>query len=129
MLTKIEAFLRARVSPGATQVQALGAGMFSQAYAFDTPLPPGGEILRTQNATLVMLGDLACYMINMARLPWVTAYDVLPLITINTKRAMQTWLMAHDAFIITAHDPETPVGKLAKDAKGFVNVVAAQGEG
>ncbi|HQX75347.1 MAG TPA: MBL fold metallo-hydrolase [Thermoflexales bacterium] len=78
--------------------------------------------------TVIMLGDVACYQIHFARLPWVTAYDVLPLITIDTKRALQKWALEHDAFVITAHDTQIPVGRLVKDAKGFVNIVSAMRE-
>ena len=90
--------------------------------------PSGGRALRANSATVVMLGDLACYQVHFARLAWVTAYDVLPLMTIDTKRDMQHWALENNALVITAHDTQIPVGKLIKDAKGFVNIVSAFAE-
>jgi glyoxylase-like metal-dependent hydrolase (beta-lactamase superfamily II) len=68
------------------------------------------------------LGDMASYMIHFARLPWVTAYDVLPIVTIETKRRWQQWAYANSATLISCHDTLTPIGKLVRDAKGFFSV-------
>lgn len=78
------------------------------------------------SSTLVMLGDLACYAVHFARLPWVTAYDVLPLITVDSKREMQRWVLDHQAMIVAAHDAHVPVGVLTPDARGFLTVQPAE---
>ncbi len=74
---------------------------------------------------VLILGDLATYMIQFARLPWVTAYDVLPLVTIETKRAWQQWARAREAVLVSPHDTQIPVGRLVKTDKGFFEVQPA----
>ncbi|MCS7060616.1 MAG: MBL fold metallo-hydrolase [Anaerolineae bacterium] len=75
-----------------------------------------------KSAPALILGDMATYMIQFARLPWVTAYDVLPLVNIETKRAWQAWAYSHGALLISPHDTQTPVGRLTKTDKGFFTV-------
>ena len=69
-----------------------------------------------------ILGELATYMVHFARLPWVTAYDVLPLHTLETKRSWQAWALENRATLICSHEPDIPVGVLQHEG-GFVNVV------
>jgi glyoxylase-like metal-dependent hydrolase (beta-lactamase superfamily II) len=83
-----------------------------------SPLPP----LSSSSLPYFLLGDLATYMIHFARLPWVTAYDVLPLQTIETKRRWQQWALDNNAVLVSAHDTVTPAGRLAQDARGFLRV-------
>lgn len=71
---------------------------------------------------VLILGDLATYMIHFARLAWVAAYDVLPLVTIETKRAWQHWAYARRAVLISPHDTRIPAGRLTKTDKGFFDV-------
>jgi len=71
---------------------------------------------------IMLLGDLAPFMIHFERLPWVTAYDVLPLVTIETKRRWQQWAFEHAAILVACHDTRVPVGKLVRNAKGLYSV-------
>ena len=86
-----------------------------------------GSALSTQHSALkpaFILGDLATYMIQFARLPWVTAYDVLPLITMESKRRWQPWVLEQQATLISPHELQMPVGRLIRTDKGFLDVVA-----
>jgi glyoxylase-like metal-dependent hydrolase (beta-lactamase superfamily II) len=56
--------------------------------------------------------DLASFAIHFARLAWMTAYDVEPLVTLETKRHWQRWALAHNPLLIFIHDPNIPVGRL-----------------
>lgn len=56
--------------------------------------------------------DLASYAIHFERLGWMTAYDVEPLITLETKRQWQQWALDTGALIIFPHDPIRPMGRL-----------------
>ena len=82
----------------------------------------GHQSVLVESLPLLVLGDLATYMIQFARLAWVTAYDVLPLQTIETKRYWQQWALERQALLISPHDTIIPVGKLMKDGKGFLQV-------
>jgi glyoxylase-like metal-dependent hydrolase (beta-lactamase superfamily II) len=72
--------------------------------------------------------DLASYAVHFERLGWMTAYDVEPLITIETKRHWQTWALEHDALLIFPHDPLRPMGRLTEDANGKRTVVKVDTE-
>lgn len=66
--------------------------------------------------------DLACYAIHFERLGWMTAYDVEPLETLETKRRWQQWALETNAILIFPHDPIRPVGRFVRgdDGKGRV---------
>jgi glyoxylase-like metal-dependent hydrolase (beta-lactamase superfamily II) len=86
-----------------------------------TPAPghtPGMQsvIIASAGQTAVFLGDLAFFHWQIERLPWVSAFDVDPLVTIQTKRSWQPWLAEREALIIFQHDPLIPAGKLILDA-------------
>jgi glyoxylase-like metal-dependent hydrolase (beta-lactamase superfamily II) len=86
---------------------------------------PGSEAappLHASPAPTLILGDMATYMIQFERLAWLTAYDVLPLQTIETKRYWQQWALEMRALLISPHDTVVPAGRLAKDEKGFLKV-------
>lgn len=58
--------------------------------------------------------DMATFAVHFERLGWMTAYDVEPLETLETKRRWQQWALAHDALMIFGHDPYRPVGRLVR---------------
>lgn len=62
--------------------------------------------------------DLASYAVHFERLGWMTAYDVEPLRTLETKRAWQQWALETNAILIFPHDPFCPVGRLKMSAEG-----------
>lgn len=69
-------------------------------------------------------GDLATFAVHFERLAWITAYDVEPLITLETKRAWQHWALAHQALLIFPHDTGIPVGRLVREDDGKLRLVA-----
>lgn len=62
--------------------------------------------------------DLASYAIHFERLGWMTAYDVEPLITLETKRVWQAWALETNALLIFPHDPQRPAGRLRPVEQG-----------
>ncbi|MCS7088601.1 MAG: MBL fold metallo-hydrolase [Thermoflexales bacterium] len=77
-------------------------------------------ILSSEGALFCFLtGDLAPYAIHLERLPWVPAYDVLPMLTIETRRRWQVWLAQHNALVANSHDVLAPLGKLVRNDKGL----------
>jgi glyoxylase-like metal-dependent hydrolase (beta-lactamase superfamily II) len=63
-------------------------------------------------------GDLATLAVHFERLAWVTAYDVEPLETIESKRLWQRWTMERNALIIFPHDTQIPLARLRQDTEG-----------
>ncbi|RMG88495.1 MAG: MBL fold metallo-hydrolase [Chloroflexi bacterium] len=64
------------------------------------------------------LCDLSTYAVHFERLGWMTAYDVEPLYTLETKRIWQRWALEHHAVVIFPHDPFRPAGYLQLDERG-----------
>lgn len=62
--------------------------------------------------------DMASYAVHFERLGWMTAYDVEPLVTLETKRRWQQWALETSALLIFPHDPLRPVGRLTLDPQG-----------
>lgn len=64
------------------------------------------------------LCDLASLAVHFERLAWMTAFDVEPLLTLETKRVWQRWALETDAVLIFPHDALNPVGRLTQDERG-----------
>ena len=75
-------------------------------------------IFESNGEKAIFVCDMATYAIHFERLAWMTAYDVEPLITLETKRHWQAWALEHDALVIFAHDPARHAGRLRKNEKG-----------
>lgn len=69
-------------------------------------------VMESGGEAAVFVCDMATYAVHFERLGWMTAYDVEPLVTLETKRRWQQWVLARDAIIIFPHDPHRPVGRL-----------------
>jgi glyoxylase-like metal-dependent hydrolase (beta-lactamase superfamily II) len=89
--------VRVAVAPGHT------AGM--QAIVVE---PPGS------GQAVVFMSDLAFFRWHLERLAWVSAYDLDPMTTIETKRRWQRWLAERQAIIVFQHDPQVAVGRLVE---------------
>jgi glyoxylase-like metal-dependent hydrolase (beta-lactamase superfamily II) len=77
----------------------------------------------------MFLGDMATYAVHMANAAWLTAFDVLPLENIRTKRRWQGWAYENAAWLFFEHDPYTAVGILRKRERGYrVEAVGAAAE-
>lgn len=63
----------------------------------------------------LFVADLAILSVHFVNLAWTSAYDVEPLVTLETKRAWQQWALAHDASLLFGHDPDMPAGRLVRD--------------
>lgn len=62
--------------------------------------------------------DLSSYAIHFERLGWMTAFDVEPLITLETKRVWQQWALETNAVLIFPHDTVKPAGRLTQNERG-----------
>jgi glyoxylase-like metal-dependent hydrolase (beta-lactamase superfamily II) len=85
---------------------------------------PGHMAVRfeSQGQHGAFLCDMSTYAVHFERLGWMTAYDVEPLITLETKRVWQQWALDTNAMLIFPHDPYRTVGRLVKDDEGKLSV-------
>lgn len=69
-------------------------------------------VIESGGQTAVFLGDVAFFHWQIEKLAWVSAYDIDPNTTIETKRIWQKWLAERQALILFQHDPLITAGKL-----------------
>jgi len=77
-------------------------------------------VIESGGQTAVFLSDLAFFHWQLERLAWVSAYDLDPMTTIETKRRWRPWLAERQAFIFFQHDPLMAVGRLIEQDGRYV---------
>lgn len=78
--------------------------------------------LESEGQHAAFLCDLSTYAVHFERLAWMTAYDVEPLYTLETKRVWQQWALATNALLFFPHDPFRPVARLRKNEQGSLEL-------
>jgi len=74
------------------------------------------------SSKILFLADLTSYAIHMIHTAWVTAYDVSPIESIRTKSLWQNWALENEAFLVFQHDSLTRLGKLVRNAEGYLDI-------
>lgn len=74
--------------------------------------------VESQGEHALFVCDLASYAVHFERLGWMTAYDVEPLITLETKRKWRQWALDTGAVLIFPHDPKRPVARMIRNEAG-----------
>ncbi len=69
-------------------------------------------MIESGGQTALFLGDVASWPIHMERLPWIPAYDVEPLVSIETKRDLARWAIESHVLLLFEHHPEIKAGYL-----------------
>ena len=69
-------------------------------------------LIESEREKALFMGDLASWPIHMERLAWVPAYDVEPLISIETKRKIAHWAVENRVLLIFEHHPDVIAGYL-----------------
>lgn len=69
-------------------------------------------IVESGGQTAMFLGDLASWPIHLERLAWVPAYDLEPMVSIETKRNVARWAVDNHVLLIFEHHPGIAAGYL-----------------
>ena len=91
-------------------------------------LPTPGHVPYHQSILIESGGERLCYLADLvptsAHLPlaWIMGYDVQPLVTLESRRALYARAEAEGWRLFFEHDPAVIEGRLAKDGKGFALV-------
>ncbi len=105
------------LAPGVTGVITPGHTDHHMAILFES----GGE-------QALFVADLASYAVHFEKLAWMTAYDIKPLVTLETKRTWQRWALETGGLLIFQHDTQTLAGHLVEDARGKRRVQAVEAQ-
>lgn len=65
----------------------------------------------------LFLGDLAGRTIYLENLAWVPAYDLEPMVSIETKRRIRQWAFEENVLLIFQHDAVMTLGHIHPDVK------------
>jgi glyoxylase-like metal-dependent hydrolase (beta-lactamase superfamily II) len=97
----------------------------------DVEIVPGISVLRTpghcphhQSVLLRSGGETACFLADVMPtfahlpLPWIMGYDVEPLVTLESKRALLGRAVDERWLLVSTHDPFTAWGHPVADGKG-----------
>jgi glyoxylase-like metal-dependent hydrolase (beta-lactamase superfamily II) len=86
-------------------------------------LPTPGHTPHHQSVLVQSDGQTACFLADLVPtaahlpLPWIMGYDLEPLVTLDTKRALLDRALREEWLLIFEHDPATPWGRLAAGKK------------
>jgi len=61
------------------------------------------------------VGELSQIPVMMERLAWISAFDVLPLVSLSTKRRMMDWAVEKRALLHSVHAPFPGLGRLVAE--------------
>jgi glyoxylase-like metal-dependent hydrolase (beta-lactamase superfamily II) len=94
----------------------------------DAEVVPGIRVIRTpghtphhQSVLVESEGRIACFLADLIPtsahlpLPWIMGYDVEPLVTLESKRALLARARAEDWLLVFVHDPLRAWGRLSPD--------------
>jgi glyoxylase-like metal-dependent hydrolase (beta-lactamase superfamily II) len=69
-------------------------------------------VIESEGETAVYLADTAQWPLHMEKLEILPAFDVLPLVTLETKRRLARWAVEHGVLLIFDHHPDGMAGYL-----------------
>lgn len=75
-------------------------------------------LLRNGGETACFLGDVVPTAHHLP-LPWIMGYDVEPLVTLESKRALLADALREEWLLVFEHDAHHGFGRVAQDAKGY----------
>jgi glyoxylase-like metal-dependent hydrolase (beta-lactamase superfamily II) len=88
-------------------------------------LPTPGHTPYHQSVLVESDGETACYLADACPtvahipLPWIMGYDLEPLVSLETKRALWRRARDEDWLLVFEHDAHTPWGRLDAEARGL----------
>lgn len=88
-------------------------------------LPTPGHVPYHQSVLIENGGETACFLADLipttahAPLPWIMGYDLEPLVTLETKRALMGRAEAEGWLLVFQHDPERGLGRAERDGKSY----------
>jgi glyoxylase-like metal-dependent hydrolase (beta-lactamase superfamily II) len=75
------------------------------------------------------VGELSQRPVMLERLAWISAFDVLPLISLETKRRLMEWAVEKRALLVSVHAPYPGLGRLRVEDGGKPKWEETKGNG
>jgi glyoxylase-like metal-dependent hydrolase (beta-lactamase superfamily II) len=94
--TQITPHVRTQIAPGHTRAHQV-------------------VIVESAGETAIFLADAAPHAVTIEKLAWVAAFDVEPLVSMETKRSLRDWAWRRDALLFFQHDATMAAGRLRRE--------------
>ncbi|HEU0074154.1 MAG TPA: MBL fold metallo-hydrolase [Dehalococcoidia bacterium] len=75
-------------------------------------------VLSSGGETGIYTGDIAQVAVQLERTAWVSAFDILPLVTMETKKTMVEEAIAEGSLLIACHLPFPGIGHMTRNEQG-----------
>jgi len=72
--------------------------------------------LESDGKYALYVGELSQHPVMLERLAWISAFDVLPLVSLETKRRLLAWAIEKRALLVSVHAPYPGLGRLRVEA-------------
>ncbi len=88
-------------------------------------VPTPGHVPYHQSVVVAHGGERACFLADLVPttahvpLPWIMGYDLEPLVTLETKRALLSRAEADGWLLVFEHDPGNALGRVVREGKSF----------
>jgi glyoxylase-like metal-dependent hydrolase (beta-lactamase superfamily II) len=69
-------------------------------------------VISSGGETAIFLGDMIQHEAQLERLPWIAALDIMPLVSLETKRKIVERAVRENALLVCVHNPFPGVGRL-----------------
>ena len=79
----------------------------------------GCVAIRSGGEWALFTGDLAQRRVQLERTAWVSGLDLLPLISMETKKLLMDRCIDEDALVIVCHAPYPGVGRMVRTDRGY----------
>ncbi len=76
-------------------------------------------IIESAGETAIFLADAAPHAVTLEKLAWVAAFDVEPLVSMETKRSLRDWAWRREALLFFQHDATMAAGRLVREGDEF----------
>jgi glyoxylase-like metal-dependent hydrolase (beta-lactamase superfamily II) len=88
-------------------------------------IPTPGHVPHHQSVLITKAGETVCFVGDLVPtaahipLPWIMGYDLEPMVTLETKRALLARAEVEGWSMFFEHDPEVVSGRVERDSKSF----------
>ena len=79
----------------------------------------GCVAIRSGGEWALFTGDLAQHRVQLERTAWVSGLDLLPLVSMETKKLLMERCIDEDALVIVCHSPYPGVGRMVRTDRGY----------
>ena len=83
-------------------------------------------VISSGGETALYVGDIAQHTVQLERPAWVSSFDILPLVSMETKKTLMERAIQQRALVVAVHCPYPGVGRMSQTPEGRRKWVAVE---